>query len=136
MLRRVFLALLLVSVVSSCGNSVSTAKQLELSTQDGEVDLSEKFSGNWDTVCILPPYSTNEHAKAVLGVPLSVETKSKITSSDSIILIVTMQRGRVAGLYEIPRRNIDFTALGSKCYLRRDTKFTVSEDGHPFARHS
>ena len=136
MLWRVFHILLLVFIATSCGQTVPTTKRLELSTQGGEVDLSEMLSGTWDRICLLPPYSTNEHAKAVLGVPLSIETKTRITSLDSITLLVTMRRNRITGLYEIPRGNIDFTPLGSKCYFRRDSKFTISQDGHPFARHS
>jgi hypothetical protein len=121
------------ALLVSCGPSVPTVTRLEVSPVSGKVDLSTALSGNWDRVCMLAPYSTNEHAMTVLGAPVDIESKSDINSLDSITLLVTMKRDGVTGLFEVPRKNADFTPLGGKCYFRGDSMFEVPAQGHPFA---
>lgn len=71
----------------------------------------------WGCVCVIAPYSTNEHAREILGVSVNIESKSSIYMLDSIALLVTMHGENVSGLFEVPRRSVDFTQSLQKSLL-------------------
>jgi hypothetical protein len=102
----------------------------------GQIDLSNALSGEWGRVCVIAPYSTNEHAREILGVPADIESNSSIYQSDSIALLVTMHGENVSGLFEVPRKSVDFSYLGGNCYRRENSRFAVPDEGHPFAAHA
>lgn len=86
-------------------------------------------------MCVIAPYSTNRHAREILNVPIDIEDKSSIYMSDSIALLVTLHGNAVSGLFEVSRSDVDFAALGGKCYRHDDSGFTVPDAGHPHASH-
>ena len=129
-----YLILILVLSLSGCGTHSS--KPLVLDTDSGIVDLAEQLPGEWQKVCILPPYSTNRAAKELLGFEYNVEWHSSITVSDSITLLLTVDHGAVAKGFEIGRRNLDFSSLGSVCYGRSEARFSLPEHGWPHAKHA
>ena len=109
------------------------SETVELRPSAGVVDLSAALPGKWNRVCVVAPYSTNSHAREILGVAVNIELRSSIAVLDNIALLVTLHDGEASGLYEVPRGGVDFAHLGGKCYRRRDARFSVPEEGHPLA---
>ena len=133
MLLRKIILLSASAALCACSSGTPKALKLALEPSGGRIDLSESLPGEWGRVCVIPPYSTNEHASEILGIPLNIESKSSIYMLDSIALLVAMWGESVSGLFEVPRGGVDFTHLGGKCYRRGDARFAVPERGHPFA---
>jgi hypothetical protein len=113
----------------------SDAMVLKLLPADGQLNLATRLPGAWDRVCVLAPYSTDRHARDVLGIDADISLKSRIVYSDSIALLVTVEDSRVAGMFEIPRDSVDFAHLGGECFSRAESRFAVPEAGHPYATH-
>ncbi len=107
---------------SACG--FNKASQTKIDIENNEIDLSQQLKGEWETVCVLTPYSTSEDAFKLMGVEYDADTKSRIGSSDSISLLVTIQNGEVVGHHEVNRGNVDFATLGAGCYPRTESTFT------------
>jgi hypothetical protein len=128
--------LILILVLSLPGCSTRSSETLVLDTDSGIVDLAEQLPGEWQRVCILPPYSTNRTARELLGFDYNVESRSAIPASDGITLLLAVDSGAVAGAFEIGRQNIDFASLGAVCYGRSEARFSLPEQGWPHARHA
>ena len=128
--------LILILVLSLPGCSTRSSETLVLDTDSGIIDLAEQLPGEWQRVCILPPYSTNRTAKELLGLDYNVELRTNIASSDSITLLLTVDTVAVVGAFEIGRRNIDFSSLGAVCYGRSEARFSLPEQGWPHASHA
>jgi hypothetical protein len=112
---------------------LSKAETTSLQVSDNRVALSGSLPGDWDSVCILSPYSTSAMAREVTGTRVNVELQSSISSSDSISLLITMKGGRVMNLFEVSRGNVDFSGLGGECYPRENSIFSIPHNGHPHA---
>ena len=128
--------LILILVLSLPGCSTRSSETLVLDTDSGIIDLAEQLPGEWQRVCILPPYSTNRTARELLGFDYDVESRSAIPASDGITLLLAVDNGTVVGAFEIGRRNIDFASLGAVCYGRSEARFSLPEQGWPHARHA
>lgn len=127
---------LLAAGVITCGCSKSTdAESLDLRVAEHRVDLTDQLPGEWDRVCVLAPYSTDRHARQVLGIDAEISLHSRIVYSDSIALLVTVRDAEVAGLFEIARDNVDFAHLGGECFVRGESTFAIPDAGHPYATH-
>ncbi len=133
MLVRVTLSILILSCLYSCSGNVGATK-LTVLAYDGRVDLATLLPGRWDRVCVIGPYSTNEHAQEVVGASINIRG-SDIHTSDNIALLVTLIGDVVSGLYDVSRRPVDFTELAGMCFSRVSAKFIVPDSGHPFAAH-
>jgi hypothetical protein len=127
------LLVILLLLLTGCADRSSESLRLE--TRDGIVDLAEQLPGEWKRVCLLPPYSTNRMASDLLGFEYNIESRSRIVSSDSITLLLTVDGRSVVDGFEIGRRNIDFSSLGTVCYGRGEATFTLPDQGWPHARH-
>jgi hypothetical protein len=125
--------LALSAALFACSSGTSKAQRLVIKPAGGQVNLTEVLPGVWGRVCVISPYSTNKHAREIIGFPVNIESKSSINMSDSIALLVTMQGQGVSALFEVPRGSVDFANLGGKCYRRGDSRFTVPDEGHPYA---
>jgi len=121
--------------LSACSDA-SDAEVVELQPVEGQVDLAAQLPGVWQRVCVLAPYSTDRHAREILGVDADVSLRSRIVYSDSIALLVTVRDGDVSGLFEVPRSDVDFAHLGGECFNRAESGFAVPESGHPYATHA
>lgn len=119
-------------LAASC-NPAPQAESQSVVPVDGRVNLAAELAGQWDEVCILPPYTTNGRAREVLGVSVDLRDSSRIWNSDGIALLVTMDDDGVAGMYEVPLRPVDFTPLAGCCFPRGNAAFGVSADGDAFA---
>ena len=131
--RRVFLFILGLCLAACDSGPLST--QLGLLPVERHVDLSKALPGEWTRVCILGPYSTNGHARDVLGADVNIQTRSSVYHSDSYSLLVTMRGNREDALYDVYRTPSDFSRLDGECFKRDDALFLVEDEGHPFATH-
>ena len=121
--------LILISILFllvSCSFEKVQSKTFDV--KDGQLNLTELLDGDWNKVCILTPYSTNDFAAKILGFEYNVASQSNIAMLDSISLLVTIKNGAVLGEYEIKRTNVDFSSLGAGCYPRKSSKFKVIKD--------
>ena len=114
--------------------ATACAKPAEFTPENGVLDLAKAIPGDWDRVCILNPYTTNSLAKEVVGIPVNVQMRSDIPTSDSITLLVTVDDDDVHELVEVSRNIADFTPVGGECFEYSDARFSVTESGHRYAR--
>ena len=119
--------------------SCNQAEQLQIKVFDissGEINLSRELNGEWERVCIITPYSSNETAKAILGFDFDVINKSHIYVQDGITLLITVKNNAVIEYFETPRNNVDFSSLKAGCYLREKSLFQVekNENGWPYLK--
>lgn len=87
------------------------------------VNLAKVVPGTWDTVCILGPYSTSQHVFDTLGFAWPIETKSSISTSDGITLLLFVKNKKVIELVEHPRLDADFANLSRQCFAREQATF-------------
>lgn len=126
---------LIVAAATLGGCTDSDATILKLRPLDGRLDLATRLPGAWDRVCVLAPYSTDRHAREVLGIDADISLHTRIVYSDSIALLVTIGNDQVTGMFEVPRDSVDFAHLGGECFSRLESAFAVPQAGHPYATH-
>lgn len=114
------------SFLTGCSQSeISTAIEQQLmQAKGGSVDLSSAVPGNWDSVCILGPYSTNRVARTTLGFDWDVESRTTIATNESGSLLLFVQGGTVVAHVEHPRNKGDFSNLTTKCFPRLTAQFS------------
>ena len=114
--------------------ATACAKPADFAPVNGVIDLAEAIPGDWDRVCVLNPYTTNSMAKQVIGIPVNVQMRSDIYSSDSITLLVAVDGEQVFEMVEVSRNVADFTPVGGTCFERSQARFNVTESGYRYAR--
>jgi hypothetical protein len=121
-----------------CTEKPFQAQELKLDLSKAYVDLAETLVGDWERVCLITPYSSNEYASEVVGFHVNVEERSRISVLDGISLLVTVKNQNIEDMYEVPRKNLDFSSLGAHCYERGNARFTIKYDkfGQPHANHT
>ena len=129
--------IILVIGLLGCSEETLQAQELEFNLSKAYVDLAETLIGDWERVCVITPYSSNEYASEVIGFDVNVEERSDISALDDISLLVTVKNQNIEDMYEVPRENIDFSSLGAQCYARGNARFIIRHDkfGQPQASH-
>jgi hypothetical protein len=87
------------------------------------VSLAVAVPGNWEKICVLGPYSSNETAKKTLGFSWDAETKTSITTNEGISLLLFVQESKVTAYVEHPRNHGDFSNLTAQCFRKEQTEF-------------
>lgn len=130
--NRLFLAILILLTVSCSKSYNPPIKTFDVPY--GELRLSEKLDGDWERVCLIKPYSTNELAEQIIGFQFDVESKSGISVLDGITLVLVISNESVIEYFETPRNNVDFSSLKQNCFYRADANFQVKRgsDGWPY----
>lgn len=121
------LMLLLGCSIGSSSISEQIAMQFEAS-KAAPIDLSVVGPQSWERVCVLPPYSTNQATEQILGFRWDAESKTSITGSDGVNVLVFVQRQQVVAYTEHPRNKGDFSKLQPRC-LRRSQAIVRRELG-------
>ena len=80
--------LILILVLSLPGCSTRSSETLVLDADSGIIDLAEQLPGEWQRVCILPPYSTNRTARELL-----VANRVRLLTCDTCERLWRRQRG-------------------------------------------
>ena len=102
---------------------------ISLNVHTGKVDLTP-LGGDWETVCIIGPYATNEMAKYLTGHAVDIVTQSEISSLDGIALLITIDAKDRTTLFDVSRKNSDITSLSETCWPKV-TEFRVPTVGWP-----
>lgn len=108
-------------LIGCSGGSSSISEQITAQVEASKtspIDLSVVGPASWDRVCVLGPYTTNQHAEKVLGFKWDAESKTSIAGSDGITVLVFIQNQQVVAFTEHPRNKGDFTKLQPRCLLR------------------
>ena len=112
------LAVTLLFAACSQDQGISSALARTVDSNSATVDLATVGPPNWERVCILGPYSSNERAQQILGFKWDAHGKSSIASNDGINLLVFVRGQKVVGFAEHPRNKGDFLKLSSTCLSR------------------
>jgi hypothetical protein len=114
------LLLIFVFLQTSCSEPVN----LEISKDEGVVELSTLVPGKWDRLCVLGPYSSNKDAKELLGFEWDLEEESSISTFDSFTLLVFVAKDKVEQIVELSRE-ADFASQDKKCFDKSSSQFNV-----------
>jgi len=96
---------------------------------DAVVDLASIVPGDWDRVCFLGPYSTDEDAELLLGHSWSLKSNSSVGESDGISLLLFVRGDDVILAIDHPRNKGDFSQLDDQCFARSQARFKRVPDG-------
>lgn len=121
MMKGVTLLALLLSVTACDSHS---DRVLEIDKNAGDINLADMVDGDWDRLCLFPPYANNKMAAERLGFAWDLEATSRIDTWDAITLLVFSQQGKVRFFYEVPRW-ADFAHLAGHCFERSNAHFNV-----------
>jgi len=130
---RLIATILALTLLTGCdagdgkGKAPSTRARLESAVASGasSFDLAADPAFAWDRLYVFDCYSDRASVEKALGFSWPDFTKTTIQSSDSVVLVVFVQNGKVVGWYEQPRRiELGGLANGSG-YSRSEAVFTV-----------
>jgi hypothetical protein len=113
----------LLGPLAGCENrtSASIAAQFEASGRKS-IDLASVVPGQWDRVCIIGPYATDELISNIIGFKWSTRMRSGIGGDDQIALLLFIHDREVEQYIEHPRGSGDFVgAVG--CHKKENAKF-------------
>lgn len=100
------------------------------------IDIRTVGPADWESVCILEPYTNNQRAEEILGFQWDAESETKIAESDGINVLIFVRGQEVVAFTEHPRNKGDFVGIEPKCVSRRQAVFTrqEGEDGWVWLR--
>jgi hypothetical protein len=124
-----FIAILLALTGCDGGRGVapSTQSRLETAVTSGAAsfDFAADTSFAWDRTYIFDCYSSRASVENALGFSWPDFSNTQIESSDSVVLVIFVQNGKVVGWYEQPR-NIELGGLANdKGYGRSEAVFNI-----------
>jgi hypothetical protein len=97
-------------------NEISKSIYSQLKQSEWKViDFSKTVPFQYEKVCILGPYTTNESAEQALGFYWDVQKETEISTNDGINLIVFIKENKVISYVEHSRAKGDFWKLSRKC---------------------
>ena len=97
-------------------NEISKSIYSQLKQSEWKViDFSKIVPFQYEKVCILGPYTTNESAEQALGFYWDVQKETEISTNDGINLIVFIKENKVISYVEHSRAKGDFWKLSRKC---------------------
>jgi len=97
-------------------NEISKSIYSQLKQSEWKViDFSKTVPFQYEKVCILGPYTTNESAEQALGFYWDVQKETEISTNDAINLIAFIKENKVISYVEHSRAKGDFWKLSRKC---------------------
>lgn len=111
----------LLCCLSACQDGRATLREAitaQLAQHPAELNLADLAGPDWDRVCFLGPYSTNQTASQTLGFAWDLDARSDLKMSDSINVLVFAKAKTVTAYTEYPRSS-DFSHLTGKCLARQ-----------------
>jgi hypothetical protein len=102
-------AVFLIAACSSESSRISSeiASQFDASS-NGAIDIRRVGPSDWERICVLTPYNTNEIAHRVLGFEWDAERYTSIAGSDGVNVLVFIKDDEVLAYSEHPRNKGDF----------------------------
>ncbi len=123
-------AVLFLSACADRNHEINEQIQTQLQAKPmGPLDLALAGPSSWERVCVLGPYTTNEHAEKVLGFKWDATGKTSIGSNDSINVLVFAKGHQVIAYTEYPRNKEDFSKMTPHCLTRNQASLIQSRDG-------
>ena len=125
LMKYLFLAVLILGL-NGCSLSESEAPRLDFDYAEEPIKLVEYVDGNWEKVCFLGPYSTDEAAQELLGFQWQLESLTSVWVNDGVTLLVFIENGSVQSYYEVSRAPYDFSVFSNSCVNRNLSSFIKS----------
>ncbi len=99
------------------------AQEVRLPAPGGRVDLSP-LGDDWVTLCVIGAYETNGSARALTGLDIDIENRSRSVTYETMTLLVTLHDQGRHRLFDVPRHPSDFVKLSSTCWPH-GTEFVI-----------
>lgn len=105
-------------------------------SQTEAINLQTVGPADWESMCVLEPYTSNQRAAEILGFEWDAESETEIDRSDGINVLVFVRGDEVVAFTEHPRNKGDFVGIEPKCFSRQQAVFTrqVGTDGWVYLR--
>lgn len=97
-------------------------------SQTEAISLQAVGPADWESVCVLEPYTNNQRAEEILGFEWDAESETEIYSRDGINVLVFVRGDDVVAFTEHPRDKGDFVGIEPKCFSRQQAVFTRQVD--------
>ena len=122
---------LFLSACADRNNQINAQIEAQLHAKPlGPLNLALVGPSSWERVCILGPYTTNEHAEKVLGFKWDATGKTSIGGNDGINVLVFAKGHQVIAYTEYPRNKGDFSKMTPRCLNRNRATLIQSRDGY------
>ena len=93
---------------------------------NGIIDFKEIANFSWDTLFLIPPYTTKEMIKSYTGLK-KININTSITALDDIALLLFVSGNDIINYINFPRINGDFATLAK--INRNEAKFKIINTG-------
>ena len=132
-MQKRFVILTCISLLAGCNSAAIQTRdaltdQLESSVE--KIDLADIGPSDWERLCVLAPYSTNESAITQLGFDWDAEGETGIEQRDDVYIVVFADQENVISHVEMPRQSREMLNSSISCLERSDsTIFWSVDDG-------
>jgi hypothetical protein len=133
--KSTFSILVMALLVTGCKNAeqLKENKQLSLKIEsvlnkkDFDVlDLTKISDKDWDSVCIIPPYATNDYVEKQIGfIWKGLDDTER--GNDGISLLLFIKNKAVVEYVQHPRNKGDFLGVSTSCIPRKNAKLVKLE---------
>lgn len=130
--NRLFAALGFLILAASCaaGPDQQLGRRISAAVEAGDsgmINVSEVAAFPWDRLFVFPPYTPSAQIEKELG--FRWPESARIEASDSFVLLVFVERGRVVRFIEQPRRTGDFSSCHrAGGFSRSEAMFRFTKD--------
>ena len=115
--------ILLILALTGCdSNDISESIEMQVGTTQA-VHLRTAAPGDWDRICVLGPYSSDQAVRDALGFNWPAQSRSSIGESDGISLLLFIREQEVVYSVEHPRDKGDFSQLSGRCFSPEQAQF-------------
>ena len=130
-MQKRFVILAFVSLLAGCNSTATQTRdtltdQLESSVET--IDLADIGSSDWERLCVLAPYSTNESAIAQFGFDWDAESETSIERRDDVYIVVFADQENVISHVEMPRQSRELINSSISCLERSNSTIAWSVD--------
>lgn len=116
------------SSASDGGSSVRRRLESAVASGATTFDFAADATLAWDRMFVFDCYSSQSSVENALGFKWPEYRRTSIELSDSVVLVVFVQNGKVTCWYEQPR-SIELGSLANKSgYLRSQARFEIARD--------
>ena len=130
-MQKQFVILTCVSLLAGCNHAATQTRdaltdQLESSVKT--ITLADIGPSDWERLCVLAPYSTNESAIAQLGFDWDAEGETGIERRDDVYILVFADQENVLSHVEMPRQPRELLNSSISCWERLNSTIVWSAD--------
>ena len=128
-MQKLFVILTFVGFLAGCNSAATQTRdsltdQLESSVET--ISLADIGPSDWERLCVLAPYSTNESTIAQLGFDWNAEGETGIEQRDDIYVLVFADQENVLSHVEMPRQPRELLNSSISCLARSDSTIVWS----------